>query len=194
MWADWPFSWCLPVPPNLESFMPLGGTRDNENGYDSSGGDVSCTSISRVGCKLDLLARDRCSSGTSVQPWLPLVTLGRGGFARPKPFSLTRFSEQERGGGLPCSWRRIAVAAPPLRTAASRCFGVTSNGLAEAGIARSAALAPQHGCPVRNAAPVHSSGLAVQPEPWWVARGLPWLPNRVNKGAFLRGSLSRCLS
>jgi len=80
----------------LESFMPLGGTRDNENGYDSSGGDVSCTSISRVGCKLDLLARDRCSSGTSVQPWLPLVGLGRGGFARPKPFSLTRFSEQER--------------------------------------------------------------------------------------------------
>src|SRR5712692_3775230 len=86
-----------PVPPNLESFMPLGGTRDNENGYDSSGGDVSCTSISRVGCKLDLLARDRCSSGTSVQPWLPLVALGRGGFARPRPFSLTRFSEQERG-------------------------------------------------------------------------------------------------
>ena len=76
--------------------MPLGGTRDNENGYDSSGGDVSCTSISRVGCKLDLLARDRCSSGTSVQPWLPLVGLGRGGFARPKPFSLTRFSEQEQ--------------------------------------------------------------------------------------------------
>src|SRR6266849_5275005 len=89
---------------------------------------------------------------------------------------------EERGGGLPCSWRRIAVAAPPLRTAASRCFGVTSNGLTEAGIARSAALAPQHGWPVRNAAPVHSSGLAVQPERVVGRTGTSWAPQSGKQG------------